>query len=138
VAVNPDRDGHPVDAAALLVSGPPRRARWLAPLAWSRIGVAVTDDVVAVREGVLTRELVALPLVRVQSVRVTQGPLQRMLDLATVHVDTAGGMHATARHRAAADAYRLADELAARSRTARRAFSAHRPPAEGTGERRQD
>ncbi|GAB3873885.1 PH domain-containing protein [Dactylosporangium cerinum] len=111
----------PLDAAALPVAGPPRRARWLAPLAWSRIGVAVTDTVVAVREGVLTRELVAVPLVRVQSVRVTQGPLQRALDLATVHVDTAGGLHAVARHRATTDAYALADLLAARSRSARRA-----------------
>ncbi|MET7423911.1 PH domain-containing protein [Dactylosporangium sp. NPDC005555] len=111
----------PLDAAALPVSGPPRRARWLAPLAWSRIGVAVTDAVVAVREGVLTRELVVVPLARVQSVRVVQGPLQRALDLATVHVDTAGGLHAVARHRAAAEAYALATDLATRSRTARRA-----------------
>jgi putative membrane protein len=113
-------DAPPVDAAALPVAPPPRRARWLAPLAWSRIGIAVTDTVVAVREGVLTRELVVVPLLRIQSVRVTQGPLQRALDLATVHVDTAGGLRATGRHRATADAYALADLLATRSRTARR------------------
>jgi len=123
-AVDPGPDARPIDATALAVSGPPRNARWLAPLAWSRIGIAVTDDIVAVREGVLTRELVAVPLARIQSVRVTQGPLQRALGLASVHVDTAGGLHATARHRASTDAYRLADELAARSRTARRLFSA--------------
>ncbi|MEV0136277.1 PH domain-containing protein [Dactylosporangium sp. NPDC050688] len=123
----------PLDAGALPVAGPPRRARWLAPLAWSRIGFAVTDAVVAVREGVLTRELVAVPLVRVQSVRVTQGPLQRALDLATVHVDTAGRLHAVGRHRATADAYALADLVAARSRAARRAaarpkVSLRKPP----------
>ncbi|WP_432995174.1 PH domain-containing protein [Dactylosporangium sp. CA-233914] len=123
-AVDPRPAPAPIDAAALAVSGPPRRARWLAPLAWSRIGVAVTDDVVAVREGVLTRELVAVPLARVQSVRVTQGPLQRLLSLATVTVDTAGGLDATARHRDAADAYRLAGDLADRSRSARHTFSA--------------
>ncbi|MEU7871661.1 PH domain-containing protein [Dactylosporangium sp. NPDC049140] len=114
----------PVDVIALTVTGPPRRARWLAPFAWSRIGVAVTEDVVAVREGVLTRELVAVPLARVQSVRVVQGPLQRLLSLATVTVDTAGGLNATARLRDADDAYRLADELAIRSRAARRTFTA--------------
>ncbi|MFF5232152.1 PH domain-containing protein [Dactylosporangium sp. NPDC000521] len=121
-----------VDAAAVAVSGPPRRARWLAPLAWSRIGIGVTDTVVVVREGVLTRELVVVPLARVQSVRVIQGPLQRALDLATVHVDTAGGLHAVGRHWAAADAYAFADLLAARSRTARRAaatVSLRKPPA---------
>ncbi|GGM13428.1 hypothetical protein GCM10007977_013150 [Dactylosporangium sucinum] len=111
-----------IDATAVPVTGPPSRARWLAPLAWSRIGVGVTDDVVAVREGVLTRELVAVPLARVQSVRVTQGPLQRLLTLATVHVDTAGGLHAVARHRDALDAYALADDLARRSRAARQTF----------------
>ncbi|GAA2353962.1 PH domain-containing protein [Dactylosporangium salmoneum] len=123
-AVDPRPGPHPIDAAALPFSGPPRRARWLAPLSWSRIGVAVTDDVVAVREGVLTRELVSVPLARVQSVRVVQGPWQRLLGLATVTVDTAGGLHATARLRDAADAYRLTGELAARSRAARRTFSA--------------
>jgi putative membrane protein len=132
-AVDPRPSPAPVDAAALLVSGPPRRARWLAPFAWSRIGVAVTDDVVAVREGVLTRELVAVPLARAQSVRVTQGPLQRLLDLATVTVDTAGGLTATARLRDRADAYRLAADLATRSRHARHTFTARlsttRPPA---------
>ncbi|MFD0581544.1 PH domain-containing protein [Dactylosporangium darangshiense] len=71
----------------------------------------------------LTRDLVAVPLARVQSVRVTQGPLQRLLSLATVTVDTAGGLHATARLRDTADAYRLADALATLSRTARHTFS---------------
>lgn len=131
-AVDPGPGPHPIDTAALPVTGPPRRARWLAPLAWSRIGIAITDDVVAVREGVLTRQLVAVPLARIQSVRVVQGPLQRLFDLATVHVDTAGGLHATGRHRDAADAYRLADELATRSRAARRLFSAR------AGQLRQD
>ncbi|MEV4512013.1 PH domain-containing protein [Dactylosporangium sp. NPDC049525] len=130
----------PVDAGALAVAGPPRRARWLAPLAWSRIGIAVTGTVVAVREGVLTRELVVVPLIRVQSVRVTQGPLQRALDLATVHVDTAGGLHAVGRHRATADAYALADLVATSSRAARRAAARPRisllkpPAAEPAGE----
>ncbi|GAA4246083.1 PH domain-containing protein [Dactylosporangium darangshiense] len=122
-AVDPRPAPLPIDAAALPVSGPPRRAVWLAPFAWSRIGVAVTPDVVTVREGVLTRDLVAVPLARVQSVRVTQGPLQRLLSLATVTVDTAGGLHATARLRDTADAYRLADALATLSRTARHTFS---------------
>ncbi|WP_432836955.1 PH domain-containing protein [Dactylosporangium sp. CA-092794] len=126
-AVDPRPAPPPIDAAALPVTGPPARARWLAPFAWNRIGVAVTDDVVAVREGVLTRELMAVPLARVQSVRVTQGPFERLLSLATVTVDTAGGMRASARLRDAADAYHLADVLAARSRTARRTFSARLP-----------
>ncbi|GAA3269891.1 PH domain-containing protein [Dactylosporangium vinaceum] len=113
------------DAHALPVAAPPRRARWLAPLAWSRIGVAVTDEFVVVREGVLTRELIAVPLARVQSVRITQGPWQRALSLATVTVDTAGRLSATARLRDAADAYRLADDLATRSRAARHTYTAH-------------
>lgn len=132
VAVTLRPNDHGIDATAVPVTGPPRRARWLAPLAWSRIGVGVTDEVVAVREGVLTRELVAVPLARVQSVRVTQGPLQRLLGLATVHVDTAGGLHAVARHRDALDAYALADTLATRSRTARQTFLARARSAAAT------
>ncbi|GGK24258.1 hypothetical protein GCM10010124_15950 [Pilimelia terevasa] len=92
---------------------PPPRAAWLAPLARRHLGVALTADVVAVRSGVLTRRLTLVSRPRIQSVRVTTGPLQRLLDLATVHVDTAAGSVAVV-HRDTAQAWRLAATLADR------------------------
>ena len=62
----------------------PRRARWLRPLSWRRNGFLLTDDVLLLRSGVLRRALVALPLARLQSIRVAQGPVDRLMDVANV------------------------------------------------------
>jgi putative membrane protein len=54
-------------------------------------------------------------------VRRVQGPVQRRLGLATVHLDAAGKrVDAAFRDRDAAEAEQLTDELAALSRQARR------------------
>jgi putative membrane protein len=108
-----------VDVAALALTRPPGRARWLAPVRQPVLGAALADRVFASRDGRLTRELVVVPYARIQSVRVVQGPLQRRLRLATVHADTAGALHAVAHHRDVDEAWVLAAELAARARTAR-------------------
>jgi putative membrane protein len=108
-----------VDVAALPLTGPPRRARWLAPVRQPVLGAGLADRVFATVDGRLTRELVVVPYARIQSVRVVQGPLQRLLRLATVHADTAGALRAVAHYREVADAWALAAELAIRSRTAR-------------------
>jgi putative membrane protein len=58
----------------------------------------------------------------VQSVRLRQGPLQRWLRLATVHVDTAGrGWQARAECRDTVEAAALLEELTVLARRARRA-----------------
>ncbi len=62
----------------------PRRARWLRPLSWRRNGFLLTDDVLMLRSGVLRRALVTLPLARLQSIRVAQGPVDRLLDVANI------------------------------------------------------
>jgi putative membrane protein len=111
-----------VDLAGLRVSAPPRRARWLGPLAQPRIGVALTDEVFAARSGVLTRRLALVPYARIQSVRIVQGPLQRLLGLATVYADTAAG-NASAEHRDLAEARAVAAELTDRARLARARFA---------------
>jgi putative membrane protein len=70
---------------------------------------------------VLTTTTDVAPLGKAQSLRVTQGPWERRLGLATVHVDTAGrrlpGLVAPHRGRGEADA--LVGELARRARAAR-------------------
>jgi putative membrane protein len=67
-----------------------------------------------------TRELRLVPYARMQSVRIRQGPLQRLLRLASVWVDCAGdGVVAVAPHRDAREARALATALADRARWAR-------------------
>jgi putative membrane protein len=68
-----------VDLTGLRLAAPPRRARWLAPVRAPVLGMALTDQVFATRDGRITRELVIVPRLRLQSVRVVQGPLQRQL-----------------------------------------------------------
>ncbi|MER5456018.1 PH domain-containing protein [Micromonospora sp. NPDC002389] len=109
-----------VTLASLPLVPPPSRARWVNPLSRQVLGAGLTDEVFAVRSGLLTRQLTMVPYARFQSVRVVQGPIQRLLGLATVHVDTAGGAGAAAVDRDVADAWALAAELTARGEAARR------------------
>jgi putative membrane protein len=85
-------------------SRPPTRAKGKAPLSYRYLATWLDADHLAARTGRLTASTVIVPRAKVQSVRWTQGPLQRRLRLATVHVDTAGrDWKATARDRDAAD-----------------------------------
>ena len=115
------------DLATLATSPPPARARWLHPFALRYLGVGLTPEVFVTRWGLLARELNLLPYARLQSVRVVQGPLQRLLGLATVYADTAGGRSGQARDRDLAEAWALAQELAARARRARAVPAAPAP-----------
>ncbi|MEV6813069.1 PH domain-containing protein [Micromonospora sp. NPDC051296] len=110
-----------VTLSSLPLSPPPARARWVNPLSRQVLGAGLTEHVFAVRSGLLTRQLTIVPYARFQSVRVVQGPVQRLLRLATVHVDTAGGAGAAAVDRDVDDAWALAAELTARGHAARRA-----------------
>ncbi|MEV0172583.1 PH domain-containing protein [Streptomyces sp. NPDC050803] len=107
----------PPDAA---LSRPPRRARWRVPLWWRGYGLAVTDGVFAAHEGLLSRSLALVPHAKVQSVRLAQGPWQRRLGLAHVHVDTGANKTVTARLRAVEEAAELLRSQAERSHTGRR------------------
>ena len=112
-----------VDLTTLATSPPPARARWLHPFALRYMGVGLTPEVFVSRWGLLTREMSLVPYARLQSVRVVQGPVQRLLGLATVHADTAGGRSGEARDRDLAEAWALAEQLAVRARQARAALS---------------
>jgi putative membrane protein len=110
--------GLPVPAAPV-----PTRARWRAPLSRRRLRAGLDDRHLVTTHGVLTTTTDVVPLAKIQSVRITSGPWQRRLRLATVHADTAGrGLSgAIAHHRDAAEARALLIELAMRARTARAA-----------------
>ena len=109
-----------VDLAALPWVAAPVRARWRAPVQHARLAVAWTEQVFAVRHGRLTRQVGLAPHARVQSVRWTQGPWQRALRLASVHVDsTPGPVRLSGRHLDALMAWRITEEQAVRARLAR-------------------
>ncbi|GIJ47487.1 membrane protein [Virgisporangium aliadipatigenens] len=110
-----------LDIDALPLRPVPAVARWVSPLAYRRRAFGWTESVVVARDGWLTERLIVARLARVQSVRVVQGPIQRRLGLADVHVDTAGSIHVTARDRAVAEAYASAATLAELARAARTA-----------------
>jgi putative membrane protein len=102
------------------LSRPPRRAGRCVPLWWRGHGLAVTDAVFASRQGLLRRSLALVPHAKVQSVRVTQGPWERLWRVADVHVDTGANKTVTARLRDAQEAAELLAAQAERSRTGRK------------------
>jgi putative membrane protein len=104
------------------LSPPPRRAFWKSPLRYRRLAWGRTDTCVATTSGRLRKISCWVPLEKAQSLRRVEGPIQRRLRLASVHVDTAGrAVHATLRDRDAAEATQALDELAELARAARRA-----------------
>jgi putative membrane protein len=109
-----------VDVEALPLHGVPRRARWLEPFAWRFLGLGTDEHVVVARRGRLHRETDVMLHARVQSVRWRQGPLQRRLGLADVHVDsTPGPVHLSASHRDAGEALRMVQAEIELARAAR-------------------
>lgn len=109
------------DPLSVPLSRAPRPARWLRPFGWKRLAYGVDEHVVVVREGVLNRNLTTVPHAKTQSVRVVQGPLQRRLGLASVHVDTTPGpVNAVIAHRFVAEARTIVEEQAERARLARK------------------
>lgn len=100
---------------------PPRAARLLAPLSYRRLALGVDDRHLVSTYGVLTTTTDVVPLAKVQSLRLTAGPLQRRLGLSTLHVDTAGRRlpGAVVPHRGEREAQALLEELTVRARAAR-------------------
>jgi putative membrane protein len=98
-----------------------RRAARLDPLGWRRLGYAALPDCLVLRHGRLYRVAQVVPHARIQSMRVTQGPLQRHQGVATVSlVSTPGPVAPVVEHLDVEQAHRLLDEQSARSGAARR------------------
>ncbi len=109
-----------VDPLAPLARRPPARARAKAPLSFRNLGVWYDDRYVVTGGGRVSRTMVVVPLEKVQSLRLVQGPLARRLHLATVHVDLVGRRwRAAARCRDAVEAADLLDRLTELARRAR-------------------
>lgn len=94
---------------------------WKSPLRYRALAWGRTDTCVAARSGRLRRVTSWVPLEKAQSLRYVQGPVQRRLRLASVHVDTAGrSVHATLRDRDVREATSALAELTELARAARR------------------
>ena len=103
------------------LSRPPRRVFWKSPFRYQALSWGRSETCVATTSGRLRRVTSWVPLEKVQSLRHVQGPVQRRLSLASVHVDTAGrAAHATLRDRDATEAATALGELTDLARTARR------------------
>jgi len=102
------------------VTAVPARARWRAPLQHRRLATGSDDRLFVARHGWLVPTWDAVPHARTQSVRITQGPWQRRLRLASVHVDsTPGPVSIVAAQRDMTEARLIAEAQADRARLAR-------------------
>jgi len=113
---------HVVPGAPQPVLGAPRRVLFKSPLRFRYLAWGRSDTVVVTQTGRIRRVTVWVPLQKVQSLRRVEGPVQRALSLATVHLDTAGrALHAALRDRDRGEADEALGDLVRLARAARRA-----------------
>jgi putative membrane protein len=121
------------DATAVPLVRPPRRAAWLAPLTSWNLALGQDAELLVSRRGWWTRRLDVVPHEKVQSLRIRQGPVQRRLRLADLHVDSPPGpvkVHGVQCDPAVARAY--VAEAVIRGRSARHPRIGLTPPAPET------
>lgn len=123
-----------IDPLQMPLQPVPDRARWRAPWQFRQLATGHDDRVFVARHGWLIPRWDVVPHARTQSVRLTQGPVQRRLNLASVHVDsTPGPIRIMAAQRDTEDARRIAFDQAERARLARGTAAPDRWLAEGSG-----
>jgi putative membrane protein len=69
----------------------PRRAAWIRPISWKRNGFRLSGDLLLLRKGMIWRSLQILPLARMQSIALHQGPFDRASRVSNVRVHTVLG-----------------------------------------------
>jgi putative membrane protein len=113
-----------LELAAIEMHRAPERAKWLRPIGWRYLTYGADDQVLVTTRGWVSRRTSIVLHHKTQSVRLQQGPLQRRLRLANVHVDTPQGpTDAVALHRDQTEAALLLEAQANRAREARRTTS---------------
>ena len=80
-----------LDLAGITLHRPPTRSRIVRPFDSWTFRYGWDDQVMISRAGVLVNDTDIVPHAKAQSVRIEQGPLQRLLRLSSVHVDTPKG-----------------------------------------------
>ena len=115
-------------------TAPPGRTRLKAPLSYHFLAAGHNDVLVVATTGRVRRTTTWVPMVKAQSIRRIQGPWQRRLGLATVHLDAAGKqVRAEFRDRSVEEADRLLDDLTTLSRAARKIDETRGPAGPGLG-----
>jgi putative membrane protein len=111
-------------------SHPPAQARGKAPLSYHFLAAGHDQTMAVAVTGRVQRVTCWVRLEKAQSIRRVQGPVQRALGLATVHVDVPGRrVGAKFQDRSVEEADHLVQELALLSRGARRLVPAEAVPA---------
>lgn len=64
-------------------------AIWI-PAAFKALEYTIDDDGVKMRGGVVWKKYVTVPYSKITNVDITRGPLQRLFNIGTIHVQTAG------------------------------------------------
>lgn len=80
-----------IDLDAIQLHNQPDRARWLTPLGFRRHQWGVDAETVVAHHGWLDHTISLVPHRRMQSIAISQGPLQRRLNLAQVALHTTDG-----------------------------------------------
>jgi putative membrane protein len=106
----------------------PPRARWIRWFDFWTLRYGWNDRAITTEQGWISHERNIVPHAKTQSVRIVQGPLQRPLKLADVHIDTPKGpVHAVAQQLDAQVARELALTQLDRARAARAAARSRVP-----------
>ena len=91
--------------ATATLAPPPPRVVWKAPLRYRHLAAGLDSSYAVTTSGRLRRATDWVPLAKVQSIRWVQGPVQRRMRLASIHLDTAGrGVFAVLRDRECSEA----------------------------------
>ena len=119
------------DPDDVLLTPPPERSRWVAPVRRRFMSSGGGAGLIVSREGLVNRRTHVVPHARVQSLQLHQGPWQRRLGLADLQVDSPPGpVKVRARHRDAGEARALMER---ENEVARRARATRHPGAGLTG-----
>jgi len=114
-----------LDLSRIEMHQAPERVKWLRPIGWRYLAYGADAQVLVTTRGWVSRRTSIVLHHKTQSVRLQQGPLQRRLRLANVHVDTPlGPTDAVAVHSDQFEAAALLQAQAERAREARRTASA--------------
>ncbi|MDN5770629.1 MAG: PH domain-containing protein [Microlunatus sp.] len=116
------------DLSAVELHSSPRRSRWLRPFDFWTLRYGADERVVITEHGWLTHVRNLVPHAKTQSVRLSQGPIQRRLRVADVHLDITRGPVTPIAHQLDETAAReLTMTQLDRARLARAADSERRP-----------
>ncbi len=117
-----------IDLDRVELHSSPRRARWVRWFDFWTLRYGWDDRVLITEHGWMNHVRDIVPHAKTQSVRIEQGPLQRRLRLADVHIDTPKGpVNAVAQEIGVDTARELALSQLDRARTAREAAQQQQP-----------